>query len=73
MAEETYSAEGPQCPYCGRQFTADGPHYYSDDYEQDECDECGGKFAVTVHTTVAWSCEPIDAPEHPPQVRGPGA
>jgi hypothetical protein len=23
MSEETYSDQGPQCPYCGRQYTAD--------------------------------------------------
>jgi hypothetical protein len=60
MARETYSSEGPQCPYCDRQYTADEPHYYDETgYTEDECDSCGGKFTVCVHVSVAWSCEPI--------------
>jgi uncharacterized Zn-finger protein len=61
MVEDTYSNEGPQCPYCGRQYTADEPHYYDEmNYTEDDCDGCGKKFSVSVHTIVAWSCEPID-------------
>jgi hypothetical protein len=61
MAEDTYSSEGPQCPYCGRQFTADEGHYFDEsNYTEDDCDECGKKFSVSVHTSVAWACTPID-------------
>ncbi len=61
MPEETYSSEGPQCPHCGRQFTADESHYYDEmNYTEDECDECGKKFEVSVCTSVAWRCEAID-------------
>lgn len=60
MAEETYSDEGPQCPYCGRQYTADDPGYYRDDYTEEDCDNCGKKFSVSVNHSVSWACEPID-------------
>ncbi len=57
----TYSTEGPCCPYCLRQFTADDPGYYDEmNYTQDECDECGKTFSVSVHVSIAWSCDPID-------------
>jgi NAD-dependent SIR2 family protein deacetylase len=55
-AGETYSTEGPECPHCGRQYTADEPHYYDDNYTEDECDECGKKFKVEVHHSVSWAC-----------------
>src|SRR6185312_11677433 len=30
--KRTYSEEGPQCPHCGRQFTADDGAYYQNEY-----------------------------------------
>ena len=58
---ETYSTEGPQCPYCERQFTADEPHYFDEmNYREETCDECGKKFEVDVCSTVAWSCQPVE-------------
>lgn len=61
MSEETYSSEGPECPYCHRQYTADEPHYFNEtNYTRETCDECGKTFRVQVHTTVSWLCEPID-------------
>lgn len=65
---ETYEHEGPKCPHCGRQYTADEPHYYDDsNYTEDECDQCGGKFTVRVDHWTTWSCTAI-AP--PPQTDG---
>ena len=59
----TYSNEGPKCPYCGRQFTADESYYYDDrNYTQDECDECGKSFNVEVFTETSWTCETIPEP-----------
>jgi rRNA maturation protein Nop10 len=61
MPEDTYSHEGPKCPHCGRQFTADEPHYYDEmRYTRDDCDECGKPFSVSVHVSTTWSCEPIE-------------
>jgi ribosomal protein L37AE/L43A len=58
---DTYSTDGPQCPYCGRQYTADESHYYDEmNYTEEVCDECDKKFSVSVCSTVAWSCEAID-------------
>lgn len=59
---ETYSTEGPVCPHCQRQFTADEPHYYDEGgYTEDQCDQCGGKFKVEVYHSVSWTCEPMEA------------
>lgn len=61
MTRETYSTEGPQCPHCERQFTADEPHYFrEDEYTEDECSACGGKFTVEVYHSTSWSCEAIE-------------
>jgi transposase-like protein len=54
---ETYSNQGPQCPYCDRQYTADDSFYYDESgYTEETCDECGKTFDVEVCHTVAWSC-----------------
>jgi DNA-directed RNA polymerase subunit RPC12/RpoP len=59
MVDQTYSTEGPQCPYCGRQFTADDASYYQPSYTEDKCDECGKTFEVGVDTVTTWTCDPI--------------
>ena len=60
MTEETYSTEGPKCPHCLVQFTADEPFYYNEDYMEDECCYCNKKFKVSVYTQTSWTCEKID-------------
>lgn len=63
MDDYTYSDEGPQCPYCGRQYTADEPIYYDEqNFTEDECDECGENFSVTVSHSVSWTCEKREEP-----------
>lgn len=60
---ETYSTEGPQCPYCERQFTADDPGYFDENnYNQERCDQCNKLFTVSVETTTSWTCEPTEQP-----------
>lgn len=60
MSDDTHSLEGPQCPYCGRQYTADEPIYFAvRDYTRETCDECGKTFAVEVCIETSWLCEPI--------------
>lgn len=55
--EETYSTEGPQCPYCGRQYVADEPDYYDEErYTEETCDECNKTFDVEVDTSTSWVC-----------------
>ena len=61
-ADETFSTEGPQCPHCGRQYTADESYYYQADYTEEECDECKNKFRVATEHTTSWTCEPIADP-----------
>lgn len=56
---ETDSHEGPQCPHCGRQYTADDPAFFDErNYVEETCDDCGKQFAVRVETTVTWTCWP---------------
>lgn len=65
MTGETYSTEGPQCPYCGRQYTANDASYYDEsNYTSQECDGCGKTFSVEVFTQTSWTCEPI-GPKRP--------
>lgn len=60
-AESTYSTEGPICPYCARQYTADEGHYYDEqNYTEQECDGCEKTFSVRVYTSTSWTCEAID-------------
>jgi hypothetical protein len=60
MTETTYSEEGPQCPHCNRQYTADEPFYYDErTYTEETCDQCGGKFSVDVEHRTSWHCEAI--------------
>lgn len=61
---ETYSDEGPQCPHCGAQFTADEPHYFDEwNYTEDTCGECGKRFKVELYTSTSWTCTKMDEPE----------
>lgn len=56
MSRYTYEHEGPKCPCCGRQYTADDPGYYSDNYTEETCDNCGETFDVEVSHSVSWTC-----------------
>ena len=60
MDDNTYSTEGPQCPYCKRQYTADEPGYYDVmNYTSEDCDNCGKTFAVSVYTDTSWTCSTV--------------
>jgi len=53
----TCETEGPKCPYCGRQYTADDPAYYDEiNYTEETCDECDKTFDVMVYTSTMWTC-----------------
>ena len=55
--KETDSNEGPQCPYCGRQYTADEADYYDEQgYTEETCDECEKTFDVSVNISTSWTC-----------------
>lgn len=65
MARDTFSisSEGPQCPYCGHQVTADVGKYYDEHgYVEDKCDDCEEVFTVSVSNTTTWMCEQVDLP-----------
>lgn len=52
----SYSTEGPECPYCETQFTADDSSFYDENYTEDTCPECGETFLVEVHVETSWTC-----------------
>lgn len=54
VENEECESEGPKCPYCGRQYTADEGGYYSESYEEETCDECKKTFDVEVCHSVYW-------------------
>jgi len=61
MSGETYSNEGPECPHCGRQYTADDPFYYDEsNLTEMDCDRCGKTFEVAVYTSTSWTCNVKD-------------
>lgn len=58
---DSYSHDGPECPKCGFTFTPDESHYYDEQrYTDDECQECGCKFKVSVMITTSWECSEIE-------------
>jgi hypothetical protein len=62
IPDETYSTEGPQCPHCKVQITADADYYYDDNYTQDQCGYCGGLFSVEVYVSTSWTCTAKETP-----------
>jgi transposase-like protein len=60
--KETHSDEGPRCPYCSRQYTADDPEYYDEQgYTEETCDECEKTFDVSVFISTSWTCTAREA------------
>ena len=60
MTEELFndysvSHEGPQCPYCLSQITADDPSYYDEsNFIEFTCDDCGLTSKVQVYHEITW-------------------
>lgn len=62
LGNYTYSQDGPECPYCGREFTPDEGYYYEKAFTSMDCDECEKTFKVEVYHSTSWRCHPIDPP-----------
>ena len=66
-----YSDEGPTCPTCGRQYTADSDDLFRDTYAM-ECDSCGSSYTVVTEISTMWICTssalnpPIDPSDDDP-------
>ena len=59
METETYSNEGPKCPYCGRQYIPDEGYYFDEqNYDEETCADCEKTFNVSVHHSTSWTCSP---------------
>jgi transcription elongation factor Elf1 len=56
LQDGTYSTDGPQCPYCNREFVPDEGFYYDSNLAELDCDECGKAFKVEVYHSVSWTC-----------------
>ena len=62
---ETYSTEGPKCPFCGNEFTPDEAHYFDEmRYTSETCDSCGKDFDVDVYTQTSWTCTKPSPQQH---------
>lgn len=70
MTSEQYSDEGPICPYCLRQFTADDSSYYNDNLTELDCDDCERTFCVSVYTSTSWTTNAKDSPGISTPIRG---
>lgn len=62
MAEETYSTDGPECPYCGHQHkpSEDPSHYYNESNDTSTCESCDKDFTMSIYISHSWTCEPFD-------------
>lgn len=51
----TYSdEEGPECPFCGAEWTADDPIYFDEKGFEDDCPDCGNHIRIQPETWTAW-------------------
>ena len=61
LPEETYSdGEGPICPWCGQEWTADDALYYDEDGFEEDCSNCGKPIHIQPVITTAWITSPIE-------------
>jgi transposase-like protein len=62
MEEETYSTDGPECPYCGHQHqpSEDPAHYYNEGNDSSTCESCDKDFEMSIHVSHSWTCKPFD-------------
>jgi hypothetical protein len=60
LPEYTFEdGEGPRCPFCKTQWTADDPVYYDENGFEDECSECGNIIRIVPTISVSWTTTPI--------------
>lgn len=57
MSDETYSTDGPVCPYCGKLHKPDEGFFYNEDYSEQQCWQCDRVFSVRVYISHSWTCE----------------
>ena len=57
--EETYSDDGPICPYCGALHVPDDSAFYVDGGF--DCSVCGKEFEMTVNAVYWWDCRAREA------------
>ena len=53
--KDTYSTEGPKCPYCEHQHVPDDPFYYDEYLTEMECGKCERTFCVQVEHSTSWT------------------
>lgn len=58
--EETYSNDGPVCPYCGHKHEMDGGYFYDESLTEFDCDRCGREVSVSVFNSWSWTCTPME-------------
>ena len=59
--------EGPTCPFCDRQYTADEPEYMNETPHEIECDQCGKTFMSECSISISWSTYSVPNAQDEPQ------
>jgi hypothetical protein len=59
MSAETYSTDGPICPYCGTLCTPDESWFYDEMHTQFECDSCGKASDMRIYNSTSWACSTV--------------
>lgn len=53
---ETYSTDGPTCPYCGHVSNpSEEPSCYSEDNDEWTCESCGEDYQLEVYVRHSWT------------------
>lgn len=60
--QPAYSADGPECPYCGHTSRPDEPNYYNEMGFDLDCGSCGAKFKVFADCSWSWLSRPVTPP-----------
>lgn len=56
MEEETYSTDGPTCPYCGHVSNpSEEPSCYDERTDEWTCGSCGEDYQLEVYTLHSWT------------------
>ena len=59
-AEETYSEDGMECPYCGKVNKPDNASDYDEDEGSQWCGGCEKEFVTSCHVSHLWTSRAIE-------------
>jgi transcription elongation factor Elf1 len=61
--DETYSTQGPVCPYCGHmENVSDDPSiFYDESLTEIECGECEQTYSCRLYVSHSWTSNPLSS------------